>query len=285
MVLWWKEDVWKPAPGRFARYELIELVNSGGMAEIWLATDGCHQQTYAVRILNPHAQRDRSARRRFLNGCEVLRALQGNPAVIGYVEHGRWRGIPYLVMEYVEALNLKLLMARHDPLLEEHLAEILIQAAEALEYVHERGYVHLDFKPENILVKRSGQIKLIDFDIAIKKPPHPLRLKSYPGTPAYMAPEMLLRKEVDHRADVFSFGVVAYELVTLQKPFPGENAEEVLRRQLDRKLLVPPRQINPSVPKELEELILRCLEPDPNRRLGVMHLVVKSLNRILYVSG
>lgn len=186
-------------------------------------------------------------------------------------------------MEYVEARNLKLLIAREDPILEEHMARILIQAAEVLEYMHEKGFMHLDFKPENILVKLSGEIKLVDFDMAMPRPERPSRLKSYPGTPAYMAPEMLLRREVDHRADIFSFGVLAYELVTFRKPFPGETPEQVLRLQLDRQFFVPPRQINPSVPAELEQIILRCLEPDPNRRFGVMHLVVRSLHRVLYI--
>ena len=271
-------------PGRFGAYYLHERVNSGGMADIWLATDE-ENHPWAVRILNPQARADRISRRRFFHGCEVLQALQPHPYIIRYREHGKYKGIPYLVTEYIEGSNLKLLMAHEDPMLEEHIANILIDSAQALQHIHERGYIHLDFKPENLMINRSGEVRLVDFDMAIPRPEKPQKLKSYPGTPVYMAPEMLLRKEIDHRVDIFAFGVTAYELLTFQKPFPGENAEAVLRLQLDPQWQPPPpSQINPAVPRQLDSIILRCLERDPDRRFPIMDLVVKSLQAILYIS-
>src|SRR5262249_26480027 len=146
-----------------------------------------------------------TARRRFFSGCEILAKIHNHEYVIGYVEHGKIDGTPYLLMEYVERSNLKLLLFRSDPILLENIGQILIDMAMALEHVHDSGYMHLDFKPENILVTRNGGVRLVDFDLAQPKPEKPKKMSKNPGTPAYMAPEQLLREEFDHRVDIFAF--------------------------------------------------------------------------------
>src|SRR3954466_2950427 len=152
-------------------------------------------------------------------------------------------------MEYVEASNLKDLYARHDPILTENVAQILIDMAEAVEHVHESVYMHLDFKPENVLVTNNASIRLVDFDLAQPIPEKPKKMsKKNPGTPAYMAPEHLLGEPINNRVDVFSYGVAAYELLTNQKPFPGETPGEILRKQVDRSSFTPPRGHNPDLP-------------------------------------
>ncbi len=270
-------------PVQFGRYQLQELINRGGFSEIWLATDERHQP-YALRRLIKTGALNFAERNRFNHGCEVLRQLQGSELIIRYVEHGKISGTPCLVMEYVEASNLKLLLGRCDELLSEYLGNILIDSAKALDHMHDRGFMHLDFKPENILVTRNANVKLIDFDLALPRPQQPKKLARNAGTPAYMAPEQLLRQPIDHRADIFAFGVMAYELVTLSKPFPGESRDEILRRQLSRSdEFLRPTQLNPEVPVALERIILKCLETDPDSRYPFTSVVVRDLERALYV--
>src|SRR5204862_1472636 len=149
----------------------------------------------------------------------------------------------------------------------ENVAQILIDMAAALEHMHENGYMHLDFKPENVLVTPNGKVRLVDFDLAQPIPEKPKKMtKKNPGTPAYMAPEQLLGEPITHRVDIFSYGVAAYELLTNQKPFPGETPGEILKKQLDAAALVPPRTYNPDLPLALEKVILRCLEPEADPR-------------------
>jgi len=269
-------------PGPFGAYYLHELINSGGMAEIWLATDQDKQQ-FALRRLHSTHRFDLVARKRFTQGCEVLARIANHEGVIGYHAHGKLEGCPYLVMEYVEGSNLKLLMGRSDPLLAESIGNILIDMAVALEHVHESGYMHLDFKPENIMVTRNASVRLVDFDLALPRPPEPKKLGRNPGTPAYMAPEQLLREPVDHRADLFAFGATAFEVLTFKKPFPGDSPDDVLRRQLNRSEFTAPRELNPDIPLAVEKAILKCLERDPDRRYPFMSVVVRDLKAALYV--
>ncbi len=270
-------------PGPFGRFYLLELINSGGMADLWLATDQ-HHQTCAIRCLRDSGRFNFTARKRFVRGCEVLQAVQDHEFVIGYLEHGKVEGTWYVALEYVEGANLKVLMGHEDSQLEEFAGNILIDSALALEHVHDRGFMHLDFKPENIMVTRNGRVRLVDFDLARPRPEFATRLPENPGTPAYMSPEQLQREPVDHRADIFAFGVTAYELLTFRKPFPGESADEILARQLDRgRDFAPPRELNAAIPPALERIVLKCLETDPNKRYPFMSVAVRDLQAVLYI--
>ena len=269
-------------PGPFGRFHLQELINSGGMADIWLATDE-QQKPYALRRLHDRLRFNWTARRRFRRGCDVLSKIHDHDGVIGYVEHGKIEGRCYLLMEYVEGANLKELYARHDPLLVENVADILIDMAVALEHVHASGFMHLDFKPENVLVTRNGRVRLVDFDLAQPLRAKPKRMRRNPGTPAYMAPEQLQRRPIDQREDIFAYGVAAYELLTNQKPFPGETPSEILDFQLGRSGFRSPRYYNPDLPSNLEEVVLKCLEREPDQRYPFMSVVVRELKLALYV--
>jgi serine/threonine-protein kinase len=272
-----------PGPGPFGRFYLQELINSGGMADIWLATDS-RQKPFALRRMHERLRFNLSARRRFLRGCEVLAKLADHEGIIGYVEHGKADGQLYCLMEYVEASNLKELYAQHDPVLLENVAQILIDMAVGLEHMHECGYMHLDYKPENVLITRNGNVRLVDFDLAQPIPEKPKKLSGKnPGTPAYMAPEQLLGEPISHRVDIFSYGVSAYELLTNHKPFPAETPGEILRKELDRSEFVAPRQHNPDIPVGMEKVILRCLERDPERRYPFTGMMVREIQGALYV--
>jgi len=272
-----------PGPGPFGRFYLQELINSGGMADIWLATDDKHK-AYALRRMHERLRFNFGARKRFLKGCEIHSKIGDHDRIIGYFEHGKADGRYYCLMEYIEAENLKTLYGRQDPVLVENVAQILIDMAEGLEHMHGNGFMHLDFKPENVLVTQNATVKLIDFDLAQQIPEKPTKLtKTNPGTPAYMPPEQLQGLPLSHHVDIFSFGVTAYELLTNQKPFPGETPADILRRQMDRSEFVPPREYNPDIPPALEKVIIRCLENDPGRRHPFIGVMVRDLKAALYV--
>jgi serine/threonine-protein kinase len=270
-------------PGPFGRFYLQELINSGGMADIWVATDTDHQ-TYALRRLHRHLRFNLTARRRFIRGCEVLAKVQPHEFIIGYIEHGKISGTHYLLMEYLESSNLKQLFGRSDTILQENIGNILIDLGLALEHVHDSGYMHLDFKPENVLLSRNANLRLVDFDLSQPRPETPRKMSKNPGTPAYMAPEQLLRQPFDHRVDIYAYGVTAYELLTNVKPYAGETPEDILRKQMDRSFkVVPMRELNPDIPAALERTVLKCIERDPDERYPYMSVLVRDLKAALYV--
>jgi len=270
-------------PGQFGPYFLQELINSGGMASIWLATDA-QGRAVAIRLLHHPLRFNFAARRRFLRGCEILSKIHSHEYVISYIAHGKIDGDLFLAMEYVEGENLKLLCARADPVVTESIGNILIDMAIALEHVHESGFMHLDFKPENVLLTRNASVRLVDFDLAQPRPDKPKKMSDNPGTPAYMAPEQIRRQPIDHRVDIFSYGVSAYELLTNRKPFSGDSPDEILRKQLDRSLdFISPRELNPDIPAALEKTVLKCLERDPDKRYPYLSVLVRDLQAALYV--
>jgi serine/threonine-protein kinase len=268
---------------RFAgKFYLQELINIGGMAEIWLVTDG-RGRPFALRKLKRELRFNLLARRRFVRGCEVLSKLNDSEFIAGYVEHGKADGVFYMVMDYVEASNLKELFSRQDPVLVENVGQILIDMASGLEHVHESGFMHLDFKPENVLVTRNGNVRLIDFDLAQPIPEKPVKLSKNPGTPGYMAPEQLKRDVIDARADIFAFGVSAYELLTNHKPFPGETPGEIFAAQMDESMPVSVCSHNPQISAALEKVILKCIAREPDQRYPFMSVLSRELQSALYL--
>jgi serine/threonine-protein kinase len=273
-------------PCRFGRFILQELINSGGVSDIFLATDP-QGQPFALRRFRVDKESGfmerLEDRRRFFRGCEILSKIHNHENIIGYVEHGKIEGEPYLLMQYVEGSNLKQLLGRTDPILVQNVAQILIDAAVGLEHVHESGFIHLDFKPENILVTRNGRVRLVDFDLAQPKPEAPVKFSGRnTGTPSYMAPEQLLRQPIDQRADIFAYGVTAYELLTYTKPFPGDSPDEILFKALNTEPPAP-RELNADIPPALEKIILKCIKPLMAERYPYMAVVVRDVEAALYV--
>jgi serine/threonine-protein kinase len=187
-------------------------------------------------------------------------------------------------MEYCEFPNLKILISRSDTVLEQFVGNILIDVAEALEHVHNCGYLHYDFKPENILVSRNGNVRLCDFDLSRPIPGKPTKMPDNPGTPVYMAPEQLRGREIDQRVDIFAFGVTMYETLTGQKPFNGDTSREVLLAQKNRDShFAAPRDLNHSIPAAVERIIMQCIEFDADKRYPHISYLVAGLRKALYV--
>lgn len=262
----------------FAGYTVLERINRGGMSDIFLATDRASQR-FVLRMLLPEFRFDWSHIRRFNWGCKVLAKLD-HPNIIHFYEQGKFKGFRYAVLEYVDGPNLKEKILRSDPLLTTHQIKLLAGMASALGHVHERGFIHLDFKPENIIVTHDYDTKLVDFDLAVERPSRPKKGITSSGTLAYWAPEQIAREPVDERADIFAYGVTAYEMLSGKKPITGETQEEILRKyaKFDDHLK-PLRAHVPNVPAWLERVILKCLEKDVTRRYPSMGLVVRDLQK------
>lgn len=260
----------------FANLSVVERVNRGGMADIYLVRDA-HHNPFALRLLLPEFRHDWRRIRQFRWGCKVLAALD-HPNIVHYYGEGKFRSQRYALLEYVDGSNLKEKILRNDPLLAEHRRELLVGMAAGLAHVHERGFIQLDFKPENILISRSYEPKLIDFDLAVARPRAPRRMSSVSGTVAYLAPEQIAGEPVDERADIFAFGITAYEMIAGKKPVAANTREELLAKYTSfNEHLVPLRSRAPDLPPAIERVVLKCLEKDIDRRYPLMSLVVRDL--------
>jgi len=170
----------------------------------------------------------------------------------------------------------------------DNVADVLIQMADGLNHLHDRGWIHLDYKPENIMVSLNGHVSLIDFDTAQRLPRKPKKYPRISGTPTYMSPEQLKGAVLDQRADIYAWGSTAYELLTHLRPFGGRTPEESRLNQLDEQYYVKPvRQHNPQVPVALSQLIGRCLAHKPEARfpnITVMNAQLHSILGVQYLS-
>ena len=245
--------------GRFA---VRARLGAGGMGEVYLADDTKLKRPVALKRMAPRLCADELYRQRFLKEAERASSLS-DPRIAAIHDILEERNEVFLVMEYVEGVTLR---QRLKGRLEvEEFLPVAVQCAEALAAAHEKAIVHHDIKPENIMVTPSGRVKILDFGIA-KRMPMPkeggitasLVTFSSPlsGTPAYMAPEVLLEKEADARVDTFSLGVVFYEALSGRNPFRADT----LVATIDRILHTDPEslaQVNPSVPPELAHIVAR----------------------------
>jgi len=260
----------------FANFTVLDKINQGGMASIYLAEDKQGHRV-VLRMLTQDHRFNWARARQFKWGCSVMAKLD-HPNIVHYYENGYFHGARYAVIEYIDGSNLKEAILRGDPNVRANQRKLLTGMASALAHVHERGFLHLDFKPENILVPKTYDPKLIDFDIAIPRPSKPKKASKLSGTPLYLAPEQIARQPVDERADIFSFGITAYETLTGKKPIAGNTQDEILSKYADFDTYRrPPRTLVPDIPQSIERVILKCLEKEPARRYPAMSLVVRDL--------
>ncbi len=247
------------------------------MADLYIATDAVGNR-YTLRILRTELQTDHARSRQFAAGCRALSELN-HPNIVHLYEKGKHEGALYAVLQYLDGWNLKERILRRDIGLKTHRLHLLLGMAASLSHVHEHRYLHLDFKPENIMVSDSYNPTLIDFDLAIPRPEKPRRLPAQSGTLAYWAPEQIAREPVDERADVFAFGVTAYEMLTGKKPVTGSSREEILAKYANfNDHLVPLITDRASgIPTSIAQTITNCLEMNVDRRYPTMSLVVRDL--------
>lgn len=264
----------------FPGYTVIRELKGGGMTDLFVAHNS-DQERVVIRRPNEKYIRDKKILKSFYNSVDILRRVS-HPNIVRLIEAGYVDNLPFMVLHYVECETLRNLLVQRSSFISENALSFIRQIAAALFTIHHEGFLHLDLKPENLLVQDNGHIVLIDLDLAIPKSARPTKLKQVPGTPSYMAPETLTKRLVEERTDIYSFGVTCYEIVTFRKPYEGDTADAILKAQLDPKVEpTPMSQYNPDVPAKLEAVILKCLAKAPDNRYPSMSLIVKDLEAIV----
>ena len=260
--------------------QVLEEIGSGGMATVFRAVQQPLGRTVAIKALKPSIAVDSQFAKRFEREAHFMASLQHENIihVYDFIKDG---GSMYIIMEYVQGVDLFDLLERTPQLPIEVAAIIALHMARALDYAHFRGIVHRDIKPANIMVSRQGEVKLMDFGIARDDTMKDLtETGTGLGTPSYMSPEQILGDKLDFRSDLFSLGIVLYQMVTGRKPFVEDDSHTVMQKiRLDR--YVPPRKLNPSVPRQLEHIMARCMEKMPANRYGSTQALIDDLVEFL----
>jgi len=247
------------------RYQVVEELGKGGMGRVYKAYDAEIKEHVALKVLNPDIASDESIIERFRNELKYARKISHRHICRMY-DLGRAGETTYITMEFVSGEDLKTLLRRVGQLAVKRAAAIGVQVLEGLAEAHRLGVIHRDLKPQNIMIDRDGNARIMDFGIARSvKGTGITDTGAILGTPDYMAPEQLEGKEADQRSDIYAFGAILYEMVTGVPPFEGDTPLGVAmkhRTETPRD----PRDVNPQVPEGLAQLILRCLEKDREKR-------------------
>ncbi|MDX2092819.1 MAG: serine/threonine-protein kinase [Kofleriaceae bacterium] len=265
---------------RIGNCRIVEEVASGGMAVVYRAVQDPLGRTVAIKALKSSAALEEHVVTRFEREAQSLAMLQHENIIHVYDFH-RERGALFIVMEFVQGIDLYDLLEKCGRLPYDVAAIIAMQVARALDYVHYRSIIHRDIKPANVMLSRQGGVKVMDFGIARDGKLGDLtEAGTGIGTPAYMSPEQVLGDKLDARSDLFSLGVVLYQMVTGKKPFVEDEHGSALHKiRLDKH--TPARKLNPEIPRELERIIDRCLEKQPRDRWRSAQHMVIALERFL----
>jgi eukaryotic-like serine/threonine-protein kinase len=247
-------------------YRMENLVARSGMASIYRATDLQNERSVAIKIPHPEVEADPLFYDRFKREEEIGKKLDHPGVMKVYGDDDRSR--VYMVMEWVDGRLLRQILIEQKKLPIDRAIHITLGICDALEYIHSKGVVHRDLKPENIMVDSEDRVKLIDFGIAGSEGMRRLtfaRLTAAMGTPDYISPEQVKSKRGDARSDIYALGVMLYEMLTGDVPFHGPSAFAIMNDRLLNNP-VPPRELNPEISPQLQEIIYRALERNPANR-------------------
>ena len=251
------------------RYEIIAMLGAGGMANVYRARCTVLNRIVTVKVLRKELAEDKDFVRRFQMEAQAV-ALLSHPNIVSIYDVGEEDGVPYLVMEYVEGFNLKEIIRERGPLSATEAVNIGIQVCAALEHAHSKGIIHRDIKSHNILVTPGGRVKVTDFGLA--------RVLSIPsvtmtqsgsvmGSVHYFSPEQARGEEVTPQSDIYSLGVVLYEVLSGHVPFQGDNPISIALKHLQEE----PKSLrleNPTIPNVLEKIIFKAMAKDPKNRFS-----------------
>lgn len=265
---------------RIGNCRIVEEVASGGMAVVYRAIQDPLGRTVAIKALKTSVAKEESIALRFEREARSLANLQHENLIHIYDFHEAY-GALFIVMEYVQGIDLYDLLEKCGRLPFDVAAIVAVQIARALDYVHFRGIVHRDIKPANMMLSRSGGVKLMDFGIARDRHFGDLtEAGTGIGTPSYMSPEQVLGDKLDARSDIFSLGVVLYQMLTGRKPFIEDEHRSVMHKiRLEPHERV--RKLNPDVPRELERIVDKCLHKRPGDRWRSAQHMAVALERFL----
>jgi serine/threonine protein kinase len=253
-------------------YRLARLIRVGSTAEVWEAIEENSQDRFALKVLKHSLQNDKAEITLLKHEYNVAKDLS-SPRIVKVLEYREEAGRPFLVLELFSELNMKQALRRGPDSLAFMLDKIVEQAAEGLYYMHTKNWLHLDIKPDNFLVSREGDVKLIDFTIAEKKKTglgkmfHSVKVAK--GTRSYMAPEQIRRKVCDERTDVYAFGCVLYELCTGKPPYTGDTPNDLLSKHLTASIPSPIVH-NDNVTREFADIVRAMMAKKPDGRPSSM---------------
>jgi beta-lactam-binding protein with PASTA domain/tRNA A-37 threonylcarbamoyl transferase component Bud32 len=246
------------------RYRVLNRLGSGGMADVYCAQDLQLGRKVALKILYRRFAEDGEFVERFRREASSAAGLQHQHVVAVY-DRGEYDGTYYIAMEYLEGRSLKTIVQQEAPLDPDRAIDLIIQVLRAARFAHRRGIIHRDLKPHNVIVDADGRAKVTDFGIARAGASDMTQTGSIMGTAQYLSPEQAQGHAVSAASDIYSIGIMLYELLTGRVPFEGESAVTIALKQVNERP-APPSAYNAAVTPELEEAVMRALEKDPARR-------------------
>ena len=247
------------------RYEILEVIGTGGMAVVYKAK--CHRlnRYVAIKVLKDEYAQDEEFRQRFHDESQSV-AMLSHPNIVAVYDVSRSGNIDYIVMELIEGITLKEYLARRGPLSWQEVTFFSMQIAKALDHAHSRGIIHRDIKPQNIMLLRDGTVKVADFGIARHMAQQKTdNISEAIGSVHYVSPEQARGSHIDNRADLYSFGVVMYEMLTGRLPFEGDSAISVAVQHINS-IPLPPSDYVPDIPPALEAITMKAMSPSLTRR-------------------
>jgi serine/threonine-protein kinase len=264
------------------RYLITKRIAGGGMAEVFMATDELLGRTVALKLLHPEFARDGAFIERFRREARAAASLS-DPRIVSIFDWGSDEGTYYIVMEYVEGKSLKEMIQSEGPFTPQRAVEIAADVCTALHAAHKRGIVHRDVKPANIMVTSGGETKVMDFGIA-RAPQESgqtvTQTGTVMGTANYISPEQALAMPVDARSDVYSAGVVLYEMLTRDVPFKADTAVAIAYKHV-KEDPVAPSDLNPDVTPEVDAVVLKAMAKNPDNRYQSADEMRQDLDRLL----
>ncbi len=246
------------------RYRVISRLGSGGMADVYLAQDQLLGRDVAVKVLHHHFAEDQEFVERFRREASSAAALS-HPNIVAIFDRGEWNGTYYIAMEYVAGRPLKTVVREHGALDPAAAIEIVVQILRAARFAHRRGVIHRDLKPHNVILDEEGRARVTDFGIARAGASDMTLTGSIMGTAQYLSPEQAQGHTVSASSDLYSIGVILYELLTGVVPFEGETAVAIAFKQVSAEPH-PPSALNPALAPSLDAVVLRALAKDPAQR-------------------
>jgi beta-lactam-binding protein with PASTA domain/predicted Ser/Thr protein kinase len=246
------------------RYRVISRLGSGGMADVYLAQDQLLGREVAVKVLHHHFAEDQEFVERFRREASSAAALS-HPNIVAIFDRGEWNGTYYIAMEYVAGRSLKAIVREQGPLDPGAAIDVVVQILRAARFAHRRGVIHRDLKPHNVIIDEEGRARVTDFGIARAGASDMTLTGSIMGTAQYLSPEQAQGFAVSATSDLYSVGVILYELLTGVVPFEGETAVAIAVKQVSAEPR-PPSELNAALPYSLDAIVLRALAKDPTQR-------------------